>query len=75
MPNLPISSSEYLEITCETIEFFSDRYDVLLVVDEITPTEELGNRQCDSLTVSKLGVQISDRCCAMRQLSQNILST
>ena len=34
-----------LEISCNAVEFFSDRDKVLLVVDEIGLTEELGFRR------------------------------
>jgi hypothetical protein len=43
-----------LEISCSVVEFFSDRDEVLLVVDEIGLTEELGFCQCDSPIMRKL---------------------
>ena len=67
-----------LEISYSSVNFFSDRDEVLPVAEEFVLTEELGFRQCrlptseehDSL--EEFDSQISDRCCAMRQLSQNI---
>ena len=67
-----------LEISYSSVKFFSDRYEVLLVSDEFVLTEELGIRQCGLPTSEEhdspeeFDTQISDRCCAMRQLSQNI---
>ena len=43
-----------LKISCSAVEFFSDRNKILLVVDEIGPTEEFEFRQCDFPTVRKL---------------------
>ena len=70
-----------LEISYSSVNFFSDRDKVLLVSKEFVLTEELGIRQCRLPTSEEhdspeeFEPQISDRCCAMRQLSQNILST
>ena len=67
-----------LEISYSSVIFFSDRDEVLLVSEEFVLTEELGIRQCGLLTSEEhdspeeLGSKIFDRCCAMRQLSQNI---
>ena len=67
-----------LEISYSSVNFFSDRDKVLLVSEEFVLTEELGIRQCGLPTSEEhdspeeLEPQISDRCCAMRQLSQNI---
>ena len=43
---LPILSSEALEISCSSVNFFSDRDEVLLVTEEFVLTEELGICQC-----------------------------
>ena len=65
-----------LEISCSSVNFFSDRDEVLLVFEVLT--EEIGIRQCglptseDHDSPEKFDSQISDHCCAMRQLSQNI---
>ena len=70
-----------LEISYSSVTFFSDRDEVLLVAEEFVLTEELGIRQCELSTSEEddspeeFVSQISDRCCAARQLSQNILST
>ena len=70
-----------LEISYSSINFFSDRDEVLLISEEFGLTEELGIRQCRLPTSEEhdsreeFESQISDRCCAARQLSQNILST
>src|SRR4051812_8770138 len=67
-----------LDISYSSVIFFSDRDKVLLVFEEFVPTEELGIRQCGLPTSEEhdspgeFDTQISDRCCAMRQLSQNI---
>ena len=67
-----------LEISYSSVIFFSDRDEVLLVSEEFVLTEELGIRQCGFPTseehdsLEEFDSQISDRCCAMRQLSQNI---
>ena len=67
-----------MEISYSSVIFFSDRGEVLLVSEEFVPTEELGIRQCGLPTSEEhdspeeVEPQISDRCCAMRQLSQNI---
>ena len=56
----------------------SDREKDLLVSEEFGLTEELGIRQCGLPTSEEhdsheeFDTQISGRCCAMRQLSQNI---
>ena len=44
--HLPIPSSEALEISYSSVNFFSDRDEVLLVTEEFVLTEELGIRQC-----------------------------
>ena len=70
-----------LEISYSSVNCFSDRDEVLLVSEEFGLTEELGIRQCELPTSEEhdspeeFDSQISDRCCAMRQLSQNILPT
>ena len=67
-----------LEISYSSVIFFSDRDEVLLVSEEFVLTEELGIRQCGLPTSEEhdspeeFEPQISDRCCATRQLSQNI---
>ena len=67
-----------LEISYSSVNFFSDRYEDLLFSEEFVLTEELGIRQCGLPTSEEhdspeeFDTQISDRCCAMRQLSQNI---
>ena len=70
-----------LEISYTPVIFFSDRDEVLLVSEEFVLTEELGIRQCGLPTSeehdspAEFDSQISDRCCAMRQLSQKYLPT
>ena len=70
-----------LEISYSSVIFFSDRDEVLLVSEEFVLTGELGIRQCGFPTSEKhdsrevFEPQIYDRCCAMCQLSQNILPT
>ena len=67
-----------MEISYSSVNFLSDRDAVLLVTDDFALTEELGIRQCglptseDHDITEEFDSQISDRCCAMRQLSQNI---
>ena len=67
-----------LEISYSSVNFFSDCDEVLLVSVECVLTEELGIHQCGLPTSEEhdspeeFGIQISDRCCATRQLSQNI---
>ena len=67
-----------LEISYSPVIFFSDIDEVLLVSEEFVLTEELGIRQCGLPTSEEhdspeeFEPQISDRCCATRQLSQNI---
>ena len=67
-----------LEISYSSVNFFSNRDEVLLVSEEFVLTEELGIRQCGFPTSEEhdcpeeFEPQISDRCCAMRQLSKNI---
>ena len=67
-----------LEISCSSVNIFSDRDEDLLVSKEFVLTEELGIRQCGLPTSEEhdspeeFDSQMSDRCCAMRQLSQNI---
>ena len=70
-----------LKISYSSVIFFSDRDEVLLAANEFVLTEELGIRQCGLPTSEEhdspeeFDSQISDRCSAMRQLFQNILST
>ena len=70
-----------LEISYSSVNFFSDRDEVLLLSEEFVLTEELGICQCgfpaseERDSPEEFEPQISDRCCAMRQLSQNIFST
>ena len=70
-----------LEISYSSVNFFSDRDEVLLVFEEFVLTEELGIHQCGLPTSEehdspkKFDSQFFDRCCAMCQLSQNILFT
>ena len=65
-----------LEIWDSSVNFFSDRDEVLLVSEEFVLTKELGIHQCglpiseDHDSPEEFDSQISDRCCAMRQLSQ-----
>ena len=67
-----------LEISHSSVIFFSDRDEVLLVSEGFVLTEELGIRQCGLPTSEEhdspeeFDTQISDRCCALCQLSQNI---
>ena len=67
-----------LEISYSSANFFSDRDEVLLVYEEFVLTEELGIHRCGLPTSEEqdspeeYDSQISDHCCAMRQLSQNI---
>ena len=67
-----------MEISYSSVNFFSDRDAVLLVTEDFALAEELGIRQCELPTSEehdspeKFDTQISDRCCAMHQLSQNI---
>ena len=67
-----------LEISYSLVKFFNDRDEDLLVYEEFVLTGELGIRQCELPTSEehdspeKFDTQISDRCCAMHQLSQNI---
>ena len=67
-----------LEISYSSVIFVSDRDEVILVSEEFVLTEELGIHQCGLPTSEEpdspeeFEPQISDRCCAMRQLSQNI---
>ena len=67
-----------LEISYSSVNLFSDRDEVLLVSEEFVLTKELGIRQCGLPTSEEhdnpeeFDSQISDRCCAMCQLSQNI---
>ena len=70
-----------LEISYSSVNFFSDRDEDLLVSEEFVLTEELGIRQCGLPTSEEhdspeeFESQISDRCCAMCQPFQDILST
>ena len=67
-----------LEISYSSVNFFSDKNEDLLVSEEFVLTKELGIRQCGLPTgeehdsPEEFDTQISDRCCATRQLSQNI---
>ena len=64
-----------LEISYSSVNFFSDRDEDLMVSEEFVLTEELGIRQCGLPTSEEhdgpkeFVSQISDRCCATRQLS------
>ena len=70
-----------LEISYSSVNFFSDRDEVLLVSKEFVLTGELvihryglpTSEEDDSS--GEFDTQISDRCCAMHQLSQKYLST
>ena len=70
-----------LEISYSSVNFFSDKDEVPPVFEEFVLTKELEIRQCGLPTSEEhdspeeFDSQISDRCCAMRQLSQNILPT
>ena len=70
-----------LEISYSSVIFFSDRDEVLLVSEEFVLTEELGICQCGLPTSEEhdsseeFEPQISDHCCATRQLSQKYLPT
>ena len=65
-----------LEISYSSVNFFNDRDEDLLVFEEFVLTKELGIRQCGLPTgeehdsPEEFDTQISDRCCAMRPLSQ-----
>ena len=67
-----------LEISYGSVNFSSDRDEDILVSEEFVLTKELGIRKCGLPTSEEhdspeeFDSQISDRCCAMRQLSQNI---
>ena len=67
-----------MEILYRSADFFSDRDEDLLFSQEFVLTEELGIRQCGLPTSEEhdspeeFEPQISDRCCATCQLSQNI---
>ena len=67
-----------LEISYSSVNLFSDRDEDLLVSEEFVLTEELGIHQCELPTSEEhdspeeFDSQISDQCCAMHQLSQNI---
>ena len=67
-----------LEIPYNSVNFFSDRDGDLLVSEKFVLTKELGIRQCGLPTSEEhdspeeFDTQISDCCCAMRRLSQNI---
>ena len=67
-----------LEISYSPVNFFSDRDEDLLVSEEFVLTVEFGIRQCRLPTSEEHAIpeefepQISDRCCATRQLPQNI---
>ena len=67
-----------MEISYSSVNFFSDRDEDLLVSKEFVLTEEFGIRQCGLPTSEEhdspeeFDSQISNRCCATRQLSQNI---
>ena len=68
-----------LDISYSSVNFFSDRDEVLLVSEEFVLTEELGIRQCGLPTSEghdspeEFKPQISDRRCATRQLPQKYL--
>ena len=61
-----------LEILYSSVNFFSDRDEVLLVSEEFVLTKDLEIRQCGLPTSEEhdspeeFEPQISDRCCAMR---------
>ena len=61
-----------LEISCSSINFFSEKDEDLLVSGEFVLTEELGIRQCGLPTSEEhdspeeFDSQISDHCCATR---------
>ena len=61
-----------LEISYSSVNFFSDRDEVLLVSEEFVLTKELGICQCGLPTSEEhdspeeFVPQTSDRCCAMR---------
>ena len=67
-----------LEISYSSVTLFSERDEDLLVSEEFALTKELGTHQCRFPTSEEhdspeeFEPQISDRCCATRQLSQNI---
>ena len=67
-----------MEISYSSVNFFSDRDEVLLVSEEFLLSEELEIRQCglpkseEHDSPEEFEPQNSDFCCAMRQLSQNI---
>ena len=68
-----------LEISYSSVVFFSDRDEVLLVSKEFVLTEELGIRNVritytvrNMIALRNSNLKYSDRCCATRQLSQNI---
>ena len=67
-----------LEISYSSVNFLSDKDEVLLVSEEFVLTKELGICQCRLPTSEEhdspeeFDSQISDHCCAMCQLSQNI---
>lgn len=67
-----------LEISYSSVKSLSGRDEDLLVFEEFVLTEELGIYQCrlprseEHDRPEEFDNQISDRCCAMRQLSQNI---
>ena len=67
-----------LEISYSSVNFFSDRDEDLLVSEKFVLTEELGIHQCglpaseEHDSPEEFDTQISDRCCATHQLSQNI---
>ena len=69
-----------LEISYSSVNFFSDRDEVLLVSEEFVLTEELGIRQYGFPTSEEhdspeeFEPHIFDRCCAMCQLSQTVIS-
>ena len=70
-----------LEISYSSVNFFSDRDEDVLVSEEFVLIEELGILQCGLPTSEEhdspeeFEPQISDCCCAMRQLFQNMFST
>ena len=70
-----------LEISHSSVNFFSDRDEDPLFSKEFVLTEDLGIRQQRLPTSEEhdspeeFDSQISDRCCATRQLSQKYLPT
>ena len=68
-----------LEISYISVNFFSERDEVLLVSEEFVLTEELGIRQCGLPTSEEHGSpeefdsQISGRCCSCPKISTHLM--